>query len=190
MDQDYVGVKPEEEQPSDRLFEPSKDSSVPSTDIGLENVTAKKKKRRDHGDDGYARTENMVQDHVEVQPEDVQPTDKLESVFTPKKKHRRNRGEDGDAKTKSMDQDLAGVKPEKEQLTDKLSEPSKDSSIPSNNIGLQSDVKPKKKIRRNHGEDVDAKNKDMDQDLVEIKTRKKQPNDKIINSVGHVTNQR
>lgn len=45
-------------------------------------------------------------------------------------------------------------------------EPSKDSPVPSNNIGLQSDIKPKKKISRKRGEDGDAKNGNMDQDPV------------------------
>ncbi|KAI3988976.1 hypothetical protein MKX01_016547 [Papaver californicum] len=176
INQDCTGVKTEE-QPSDRLFEPSKDSSVPSSDAGQESdVMPKKKKRRNRGGVGDAKTENMDQDHVGVKPEEVQPMDKLfkpskdSSVLstgigleiTPKKKHRRNRGEDGDAKTKNLDQDLVGVEPEKEQPTDKLFEPSKDACIPSNGIGLPSGVKPKKKIRRNRGEDVDAKTENME----------------------------
>ncbi|XP_026417587.1 uncharacterized protein LOC113313076 [Papaver somniferum] len=54
MDQDCVRVKPEDEKPSDRLFEPSKHSSMRSTDIGPENVTPKKMKKKDHGNDGDA----------------------------------------------------------------------------------------------------------------------------------------
>ncbi|KAI3977476.1 hypothetical protein MKX01_000389 [Papaver californicum] len=201
INQDCTGDANEEEQPSDKLFEPSKDSSMPSSDVGLESdVMPKKKKRRIHGDDGDAKSENMDLDHVAVKPEKVQPADKLfkpskdPSVpstdigleITPKKK---NHGEDGDAKIKNLDQDLVGIEPEKEQPTDKLCEPSKDSSTPSNDIELQIHVKLKKKIRNRRGEDVDAKTENMDQDPVEIKSNKKQANNKTTNSVGHVTDQ-
>ncbi|KAI3844342.1 hypothetical protein MKW92_013649 [Papaver armeniacum] len=139
---------------------PPKDSSVPSADIVLESdVKSKKKTRRNRGEDG-AKSKNMDQDCGGVEPEEGQPSDRLESHVTPKKKHRRNHGEDGAAKTKTMDLNLAGVEPVKEQLTDMVC-----------------------------GEDVNAKKENMDQDPAEIKTRKNQANDKIINSVGHVSDQ-
>ncbi|XP_026460188.1 peptidyl-prolyl cis-trans isomerase FKBP43-like isoform X1 [Papaver somniferum] len=117
--QDCTGDANEEEQPSDKLFEPSKDSSMPSSDVGLESdVMPKKKKRRIiRGGDGDAKSENMDLDHVAVKPEEVQPTGKLE--ITPKKKHRRNHGGNGDAKSKNLDENLVGVEPEEEQPTDK-----------------------------------------------------------------------
>ncbi|RZC79414.1 hypothetical protein C5167_003618 [Papaver somniferum] len=131
-----------------------------SADIVLESdVKSKKKTRRNRGEDG-AKSKNMDQDCGGVKPEEGQPSDRLESDVTPKKKRRRNHGEDGAAKTKTMDLDLAGVEPVKEQLTDMVC-----------------------------GEDVNAKNENMDQDPAEIKTRKNRENDKIINSVGHVSNQ-
>ncbi|KAI3874852.1 hypothetical protein MKW98_019425 [Papaver atlanticum] len=118
INQDCTGDA-NEEQPSDKLFEPSKDSSMTSSDVGLESdVMPKKKKRRIiHGGDGDAKSENMDLDHVAVKPEEVQPMDKLE--ITPKKKHRKNHGGDGDAKSKNLDEDLVGVEPEEQQPTDK-----------------------------------------------------------------------
>ncbi|KAI3832304.1 hypothetical protein MKW92_029945, partial [Papaver armeniacum] len=119
--QDCTGDANEEEQPSDKLFEPSKESSMPSSDVGLESdLMPKKKKRRIiHGGDGDAKSENMDLDHVAVKPEEVQPADKLfKPEITCKKKHRRNHSGDGDAKSKNLDEDLVGVEPEKEQPTD------------------------------------------------------------------------
>ncbi|MCL7022455.1 hypothetical protein MKW94_004562, partial [Papaver nudicaule] len=160
---------------SEQLFKPSKDSSVPSSDVGLESdVMPKTKKRKNCVDDGDAKIENMVG----VKPEKVQPADMLfkpskeaslpstvtRLKTTSKKKHRRNCGEDGDAKNIVVD----GVEPEKEQPTD-------------------SDVKSKKKIRKNKGENVDVKTENMGQDPVEIKPT--QPDDNTTFSVGHVTDQ-
>ncbi|KAI3836166.1 hypothetical protein MKX03_028145 [Papaver bracteatum] len=143
INQDCTGDANEEEQPSDKLFQPSKDSSMPSSDVGPESdVMPKKKKRRIiHGGDG---DENMDLDHVAVKPEEVQPTDKL-------------------------------------------FKPSKDSSMPSTDIGLE--ITPKKKHRRNHGGDGDAKSKNLDEDLVGVKPDEEQPSDKTANSVGVLTGQ-
>ncbi|RZC63836.1 hypothetical protein C5167_025575 [Papaver somniferum] len=144
--QDRTGDANEEEQPSDKLFEPSKDSSMPSSDVGLESdVMPKKKKRRIiRGGDGDAKSENMDLDHVAVKPEEVQPTDKL-------------------------------------------FKPSKDSSVPSTDI--RPEITPKKKHRRNHGGDGNAKSKNLDENLVGVEPEEEQPIDKTTNSVGDVTGQ-
>ncbi|KAI3894624.1 hypothetical protein MKW92_035440, partial [Papaver armeniacum] len=98
-----------------------------------------------------------------------------ESNVKAKKKKKRSRGEDGDANTEQMDHDHVELKPMEEQPS---AIPSKDSSAPSNGVVLGSDVKPKKRNRRNHGEDG-AKVKNRDQDCAGVKPEEEQPSDRL-----------
>ncbi|KAI3850608.1 hypothetical protein MKX03_011427 [Papaver bracteatum] len=91
-----------------------------------------------------------------------------------KKRKKRSRGEDGDTKTE-QDHDRVELKPKEEQPS---AIPSKDSSVPSVDIVLESDVKSKKKTRRNRGEDG-AKSKNMDQDSGGVKPEEGQPSDRL-----------
>ncbi|XP_026424318.1 transcriptional regulator ATRX homolog [Papaver somniferum] len=101
-----------------------------------------------------------------------------ESNVKAKKKKKRSRGEDGDAKTEQMDLDHVELKPTEGQPGPSAI-PSKDLSVPYNGVALGSDVKPKKRNRRNRGEDGGARAKNTDQDCVGAKPEEEQPNDRL-----------
>ncbi|KAI3932256.1 hypothetical protein MKW98_024976 [Papaver atlanticum] len=111
-------------------------------------------------------------------PKDSSADIDQESNVKAKKRKKRSRGEDGDTKTE-QDHDRVELKPKEEQPS---AIPSKDSSVPSADIVLESDAKPKKKSRRNRGEDG-AKAKNMDQDCVRVKPEEGQPSDRLESDV-------
>ncbi|XP_026427933.1 peptidyl-prolyl cis-trans isomerase FKBP43-like isoform X2 [Papaver somniferum] len=105
-----------------------------------------------------------------------------ESNVKEKKRKKRSHGEDGETKIE-QDHDRVELKPKEEQPS---AIPSKDSSVPSADIVLESDVKPKKKSKRNRGEDG-AKAKNMDQDCAGVKPKEGQPSDSGIRLESDVT---